>query len=346
MKPKCSTMTLLPLAVLLLANIPIETKVVRSMADCADFFLEQTPPNVPGILEGGNILDHNRYKPICQTFKNNRIFVTLYDAHNKIPVFSAAKYRGNNGKRPTTKWKIEPQLENIHGGDNMSPAKNDITYKYQAGNTDYKNNQSFDRGHLFPSSYGFTEDDRKSTFTLTNIVPQKHQFNAGSWNKMEQCIKCVLDKYCISNNNKTEGFVVIGAQPSNNNILNNKINIPDMLWSAFCCYSSTQGRWLASAHWGENTESDNTYLQTKTLEELHMELGGQFEVFPGTQCPLSTTVTEFYPNIDQGLGQKTCHCSPLTLSSSASPTTTFTDLVLYLCLVLSHLILRPPYSLS
>ncbi|KAL4007423.1 hypothetical protein ACER0C_001275 [Sarotherodon galilaeus] len=264
---------LLPLAVLLLLSIiPTETKVVTSVEECNEFFLQQTPPRIPGILEGGKILDQNRYKAICQTFNDIRTFVTLYDTHNKIPVFSAAKYRGGGGKRPNSIWMIEPQ---------------NITLKNQAGNDDYKNTHGFDRGHLFPSSYGSTESEQSSTFTLTNIVPQTDNFNQGSWNNMEKCIKCVLNEYCINNNGNIEGFV-----PSSRSFLNNRINIPSVLWSAFCCYNHSQNKWLASAHWGKNKDLGPEYLQTKTLGELHTELG--IEAFPGTQCPNDISVTQLY----------------------------------------------------
>ncbi|KAL3056027.1 hypothetical protein OYC64_018686 [Pagothenia borchgrevinki] len=126
---------------------------------------------------------------------------------------------------------------------------------------------------------------------------------------MEECIKCVLDKYCINNNDIKEGFLVIGAQPGND-IISNKINVPSMLWSAFCCYSKSEKRWLASAHWGPNIDGE-TYLQTKTLAELHSELStvsSGFEVFPGTECPLDTTVTQFYQDLNDG--NKECQCNP------------------------------------
>ncbi|XP_025756813.1 endonuclease domain-containing 1 protein isoform X2 [Oreochromis niloticus] len=103
---------LLPLAALLLLSIvPTDSRVVTSVEDCNEFFLQQIPPNIPGILEGGNTLDQNRYKVICQTLRNIRRFVTLYDTKNRIPVFSAAEYRGGPaGKRPKIKWMIEPQV--------------------------------------------------------------------------------------------------------------------------------------------------------------------------------------------------------------------------------------------
>ena len=197
----------------------------------------------------------------------------------------------------------------------MRPSDKDKRYKNQAGECDYRNNsQQLDRGHLFPSSYGHTQNDKKSTYTLTNIVPQAGPFNKGSWNRMEQCIKCVMDDYCINNNDQVEGFLVIGAQPGNNK-LNNRVNIPSMLWSAFCCYSRSEQRWLASAHWGQNIPDGDKYLQTKTLDELHNELsttGSRFEVFPGTQCPLNTTVTQFYPQVNsKSTKTRKCNCPPL-----------------------------------
>ncbi|XP_005952312.1 endonuclease domain-containing 1 protein [Haplochromis burtoni] len=283
---------LLPLATLLLLSIvPTETEVVASVAQCNEFFLAQTPPNIPDILEEGNIKDQNRYKVICQTLRDIRRFVTLYDTQNRIPVFSAAEYRGGSeGKRSF--WKIEPQLENINDNDNMIPADKKITYDHQAGINDYAKQTEFEKGHLFPSSYRSDEVDKRSTFTLTNAVPQRKLFNNGRWSSMERCVKCILDKYCINNNNQVEDFVVIGAKPSNEKPLKERINIPSVLWSAFCCYSHSQNKWLASAHWGNNTDLGPTYLQTKTLGELLTELG--IEAFPGKECPKDESVTQLY----------------------------------------------------
>ncbi|XP_023265095.1 endonuclease G, mitochondrial-like [Seriola lalandi dorsalis] len=188
------------LLLLLLPIGPAVTEVVTSMSDCANFFLQQTPPQIPGILEGGSIQNQNGYKAICQTLRNARTFVTLYDTNNKIPVFSAGMYRGKEASRPNVNWKIEPQLEDLRLSHNMGIENKKRSYRYQAVNADYKNQTSFDRGHLLPSSYGLTKRDSESTFTLTNIVPQEGTFNKGSWNSMENCIRCVLDEYCINNN--------------------------------------------------------------------------------------------------------------------------------------------------
>ncbi|KAK2899627.1 hypothetical protein Q8A73_012756 [Channa argus] len=90
------TWCLLSLSVLLLLSIdPTETEVVRSMSDCEGFLLNENPPQIPGILIDGKIMDKNRYKILCQTYKNQTRFVTLYDITNKVPVFSAYSFNHN-----------------------------------------------------------------------------------------------------------------------------------------------------------------------------------------------------------------------------------------------------------
>ncbi|XP_041841950.1 endonuclease domain-containing 1 protein-like [Melanotaenia boesemani] len=156
-------------------------EVVASVSDCSEFLLGGRPPQIPGIIEGGVIKDQNRYKPICQTFNNTRRFLTVYDTTNKIPVFSAYKFKKiESKKRPKIPWMIEPQLsgDTDKNMKNYKPTKDDK----QAIDDDYKNNsQCCDRGHLYPVSYGPEVDDKKSTFTLTNAVPQAKKFNSGRW---------------------------------------------------------------------------------------------------------------------------------------------------------------------
>ncbi|KAM9425036.1 endonuclease domain-containing 1 protein-like [Pholidichthys leucotaenia] len=312
----------LPLLLLLHIAPPAPAEVVRSLSACDHFLLDKTPPMVPGVLEDGKILNQNRYKPICQTYRNQRRFVTLYDVKNKIPMFSAYRYRGEvERKRPKTHWKIEPQLENENAGKNMVGRNTTEVYNHQATDTDFRSNRTFDRGHIFPSSHASTRDDKLSTFTLTNIVPQAGTFNKGSWNRMEMCVKCVMDRYCVNGSGGTEGFVVTGARPSSSKVLNNKINIPSTLWSAFCCYSSRMEAWVASAHWGANVPDDSRHkhLQTKTLAELYTQLrmeDSEFNLFPGSQCPLHTTVTNLYPEL------KKCHCPASSSPSLTSLTST------------------------
>ncbi|KAK2863303.1 hypothetical protein Q5P01_002836 [Channa striata] len=294
------TWCLLSLSVLLLLSIaPTEAKVVQSMSECKGFLLKENPPRIPGILTNYEVTNPNRYKIICQTM-NQRRFVTLYDTRNKIPVFSAYKYRGSEGKRPNEPWKTEPQLEDL---SNMWIGT--FQENNQASNNDYKNNQDYNRGQLFPAAHAFDQNDKISTFTLTNVVPQAKTFNQWQLGKNGE-----LD-------NVPEGFVVTGAKPGTET-LNQKVNIPSVLWSAFCCYSKKENKWLSGAHWGNNVAENSTskYLETKTLEELRQEL--DIRAFPNAKhCPLTENVSEFYPVINQ---DNNCQCPPQASTTPAPPT--------------------------
>ncbi|XP_055768569.1 endonuclease domain-containing 1 protein-like [Salvelinus fontinalis] len=265
---------------------------------CNHLFVKGTTPNLPGILVGGTVQNQNRYKLICQKYKKIYRFATLYDTTNRIPVFSAYTFTGDGGKRPENKsWMIEPQLENItikemKTQEELKVHNNniDIIINHQAADADYykqyrKNNKKFlDRGHLFPCSYAPDNDTKMSTFTLTNIVPQYHTFNGGSWEKMELNVRESLEENC-TNNNKIKAYVVTGAVPNKkNNKLKERVNIPDILWTALCCYNNKKNKWMAGAHWGENVPNGKTF-KLKTLGELEDKLKNSykvdgFQVFP------------------------------------------------------------------
>uniref|UniRef100_A0A674AQL1 Endonuclease domain-containing 1 protein-like n=1 Tax=Salmo trutta TaxID=8032 RepID=A0A674AQL1_SALTR len=270
-----------------------------NVTDCEKFFLDGTTPNLPGILVDGTVQNQNRYKPICQLFNNTYRFATLYDTTNRIPVFSAYTFTGPGGKRPDQSWMIEPQLEDIdikemktQDDDEVKELNNNnvLRVNHQAADTDYKNNRlDLDRGHLFPCSYAPDDDAKRSTFTLTNAVPQERSFNGGSWTRMECKVREALELNC-KKNNKIEAYVVTGAVPSSNNTLNNRVNIPDLMWTAYCCYNNNLKQWVAQAHWGENQNEDKgKKLPSNTLVDLYNILnqlypGGDVQVFPD-QCP-------------------------------------------------------------
>ncbi|KAK2899622.1 hypothetical protein Q8A73_012751 [Channa argus] len=303
MMTSLKTWCLLSLSVVLLLSItPTVTKVVQLMSDCKGFLLDERIPEIPGILVDGKIQDQNRYKIICQTFNDKKRFVTLYDITNMIPVFSAYKYKGENKKKIKHSWMMEPQLEEPEDDENMQDCISD-NYNYQAKNRDYENEADYDRGHLFPRSFAYSEEDKHSTFTLTNIVPQAKNFNQVSWVKMEKCLGCILLRFCKNSNNLPEGYVVTGAQPGTGK-LKERVNIPSVLWSAFCCYNNGRNRWIANSFWGNNVQaSPDNDIHTSPLQD---PIGNQkYEFFPGSQCPVDKTA-------DQTIRQIThnCPCPP------------------------------------
>uniref|UniRef100_A0A8P4K6Z5 Endonuclease domain-containing 1 protein n=1 Tax=Dicentrarchus labrax TaxID=13489 RepID=A0A8P4K6Z5_DICLA len=148
-------------AFLFLSTVPTVAEVLHAFSLCEGFLLQGNPPQIPGVVNGRNIQNQNRYKPICQTYNDVRRYLTLYDTRNRIPVFSAYVYRGDEGgARPQGQlWNIEPQFENREGNNNMVNVERNRIYPNQAGDTDYRNNGQFNRGHLFPSSHVYSRSD-------------------------------------------------------------------------------------------------------------------------------------------------------------------------------------------
>ena len=59
----------------------------------------------------------------------------------------------------------------------------------------YKNS-GFDRGHLCPAGdRRYSKSAHDETFLTSNISPQKHNFNSGIWNKLEQKVRFWASKY-------------------------------------------------------------------------------------------------------------------------------------------------------
>ncbi|MFD2529420.1 DNA/RNA non-specific endonuclease [Polaribacter marinaquae] len=73
----------------------------------------------------------------------------------------------------------------------------------------YKNS-GYDRGHLCPAGdRKFTKTAHDETFLTSNISPQKHAFNAGIWNRLEQKVR-----YWARKNDGV--FVITGGVLENN----------------------------------------------------------------------------------------------------------------------------------
>lgn len=154
-----------------------------------------------------------------------------------------------------------------------------VPYANQAISEDYMNNSyKMSRGHLFPSGHAADDVTAESTFTLTNAVPQKFNFNTGSWNRMEREISDIMNKYCYDNN-KVLAHVLTGAIPGNNK-LNEKVNIPSYMWTAFCCYNSAGNEFVSQAYWALNVDEGTNKVKTiikKSLQELQGFLSQQLK---------------------------------------------------------------------
>lgn len=100
--------------------------------------------------------------------------------------------------------------------------------------SDYTNS-GFDRGHMVRSEERTkTIEDNKSTFYMTNILPQTPDLNRGVWYDFEL--------FCedLCKNQKKELFVVAGGVYHSNTTINGKIKVPDSCFKIVVVLESGQ----------------------------------------------------------------------------------------------------------
>lgn len=91
--------------------------------------------------------------------------------------------------------------------------------KVKTKSADYRNykNSGYDRGHLCPAGdMKFSKEAFDETFYTSNISPQKNDFNAGVWNRLEQKTRYWSQKYkdiyVVTGGILTEDLETIGSE--------------------------------------------------------------------------------------------------------------------------------------
>ncbi|XP_054843833.1 endonuclease domain-containing 1 protein-like [Eublepharis macularius] len=244
-------------------NTPGNAEVVTSFEEtCPQFFFKETPPGIG--------LEPTHPARICQRYKNQYRYATLYNKDKRIPVYSAYIYNPGTAKRPNN-WMVEPQLVDLSLQPEMtsegallqkSRATQAELWNSQAILKDYKNLTNYNRGHLNPNSHQPDLDAKKSTFTLTNIVPQFIKLNGGTWNNYEQQTMMSNTQGC------KETFALVGAVPGNNYIARGRVNKPSHLWSAACCFIDNNH----IRSWAIIATNDKDVVEQLTLGQLEEKL--------------------------------------------------------------------------
>ncbi|KAE8619467.1 hypothetical protein XENTR_v10009800 [Xenopus tropicalis] len=236
-----------------------EPLISENFSECREFFYRrQIPQGFEGIAQK-NVEDSPAY--ICQRYKNIDYFASLYDRGRHVPLYSAyILNRKHESLHRRNTFDVEPQLINIGLSPSMqseSTTETAITDKKipgnpktliafsQAVNADY-GNRSYHRGHLNPVCHHETKAAQDATFTLTNAVPMVSGFNQGKWRVHE---KRMIEE--TKDCNIT--YVVTGIIPGNNR-LNNRVNIPSRVWSAYCCVNNNGKPVKSGAVLAENTK--------------------------------------------------------------------------------------------
>ncbi|CAL8354994.1 unnamed protein product [Merluccius merluccius] len=227
-----------PRLLLLAGLIGLVVGEVGDFSPCRRFFYKGVPPT--GVTGVG------RYAPVCQRFQNQYRFASLYDRQCRAPLYSAYLLTPAAGKRPRINWMYEPQLAFSRANPEMTDFPKDANISQnvresQAVPLDYTNS-TYTKGHLNPSLHHHDTADRKATFTLTNIVPQKSGSNAGTWARLEGEVRTRLEGFCLG-----PAHVITGALPyaSGKRWINNRVAVPEYMWSAYCCpsYNASLPKW-------------------------------------------------------------------------------------------------------
>lgn len=119
-----------------------------------------------------------------------------------------------------------------------------VEYNNQASLSDYRGT-FYTKGHLAPSQHLETKEDKISTFTLTNIVPQRGDSNSGPWSTWETEV-LNLKKHCTG-----DMYVITGGIPFKPpKMMNDKVSIPEYMWSAYCCtaFQNKDGKFNFPTH--------------------------------------------------------------------------------------------------
>ncbi|XP_036431142.1 endonuclease domain-containing 1 protein-like [Colossoma macropomum] len=237
-------MKLLTLLLLLGFTSLTGSEVVQSFkSQCRQFFMpnphDQTEVITPTVLK------EPRYRQICQRWKGQYRYATLYDTKSRIPVYSAYTFYRKGRINRTNVWNIEPQLdlpltpENSNMGSNFT-AEETYRFKNQARSEDYQGRMT--RGHVFPNCYTADQDQADSTFTLTNAAPQTAESNREWAKQVEEPMLKEIQTNCMLNKNNP-AYIVTGVVPGEkwlpiqreNRDIEQGVNIPSHYWTAFTC---------------------------------------------------------------------------------------------------------------
>ena len=155
----------------------------------------------------------------------------------------------------------------------------DKSVKTKAAHWRNYKNSGYDRGHLCPAGdRRFSKDAHDETFLTSNISPQKHDFNSGVWNRLEQKVRYWARKY--------DGvFVVSGGVLKGDlkTIGEEEVSIPDQFFKVLIDNNSGKPRVLAflMPHKDSNKPLYEFVVSVDDLEQLT-----GIDFFPGLEDAL------------------------------------------------------------
>uniref|UniRef100_A0A3P9ANB9 Si:dkey-85k7.11 n=1 Tax=Esox lucius TaxID=8010 RepID=A0A3P9ANB9_ESOLU len=130
-------------------------------------------------------------------------------------------------------------LASLDEGGNMKilPSSGDLEpliQESQAVLDDYSDAVEYSRGLLNPDQHQADPEDKASTYTLTNVVPQITNFLDETWSTYLDVVRHRLNNFCRGKQSyMINGVTVSGATIQRGNEA--RLGIPKHLWLAYCC---------------------------------------------------------------------------------------------------------------
>ncbi|WP_440879305.1 DNA/RNA non-specific endonuclease [Tenacibaculum sp. C7A-26P2] len=145
--------------------------------------------------------------------------------------------------------------------------------KVKSKSADWRNykRSGYDRGHLCPAGdRRFSKKAHDETFYTSNISPQKHKFNAGIWNKLEQKTRYWAKKY-------DQLYVVTGGILNNNlkTIGKENVSIPKEFYKIILDYSEPEIKAIAFLMPHEES-TEPLYEFVTSIDEIEKKTGIDF----------------------------------------------------------------------
>lgn len=145
--------------------------------------------------------------------------------------------------------------------------------KVKSGSADWRNyrRSGYDKGHLCPAGdRKFSKNAFEETFLTSNISPQKHDFNEGVWNRLEQKVRYWASKY--------DGiYVVTGGVFTDNmkTIGDENVAVPEFFYKVLL--DKSRGEYKAIAFLVPHEDSDKPlYDFVISIDELEEKTGLNF----------------------------------------------------------------------
>lgn len=149
-----------------------------------EFYLDEKEQQV--IVDSGKTVKENTNKFFLPTSSTGQI------VHHDWYSFSYSE------PHEQAEW-VAYELKQEHlSNTNYKRPYFEIDFAVKTGAAHWRNykKSGFDRGHLCPAGdRSFNQDAYNETFLTSNISPQRHDFNSGIWNTLEQKVRYWASKY-------------------------------------------------------------------------------------------------------------------------------------------------------